>query len=244
MSKFSGNTTTAASGDEALNENGSKPKETNDFYDIIGRIIAMGVKVIGVIPYAIATVFDNFIGQDKPGIKVLGGILLIGGVVLSADAFFQMFGGKPLFPFFEEPGSWIGIGWLWVWTKVNFWAAVVVSIAVMWIESYAIRGKNLGQARRDYESIKHHTVPEKNKATVDLVEVRRKEYKRAGMNERSVLGLFILFVVIMDICSAFVSRNPLGQPPLILLGMVVYNACTILAGEVGYALWRRANDEN
>ncbi|AFZ22297.1 hypothetical protein [Allocoleopsis franciscana] len=244
MSKFSGDTTTAATGNEASNENSSKSKESNDFYDIIGRIIAMGVRVIGVIPYAIATVFDNFIGQDKPGIKVLGGILLIGGVVLSADAFFQMFGGKPLFPFFEEPGSWIGIGWLWVWTKVNFWAAVVVSIAVMWIESYAIRGKNLGQARRDYESIKHHTVPEKNKATVDLVEVRRKEYKRAGMNERSVLGLFILFVVIMDICSAFVSRNPLGQPPLILLGMVVYNACTILAGEVGYALWRRANGEN
>jgi hypothetical protein len=40
----------------------------------------------------------------------LGGILLIGGVVLSADAFFQMFGGKPLFPFFEEPGH--GLVWL------------------------------------------------------------------------------------------------------------------------------------
>lgn len=235
-------TTTSDNDSETTND--SQSKQSNDFYDIIGRIIAMGVKIIGVIPYAIATVLDNFIGQDKPGIKVLGGILLIGGVVLSADAFFQMFGGKPLFPFFEEPGSWIGIGWLWVWTKVNFWAAVVVSIAVMWIESYAIRGKNLGEARRGYESIKHHTEPEKNPNTVDLVEVRRKEYKRAGMNERSVLGLFILFVVLLDICSAFVSRNPLGQPPLILLGMVVYNACTILAGETGYALWRRANGEN
>lgn len=244
MSKFSGNTTTAASGDEALNENGSKPKESNDFYDIVGRIIAMGVKVIGVIPYAIATVLDNFIGQDKPGIKVLGGILLIGGVVLSADSFFQMFGGKPLFPFFEAPGAWIGLGWLWVWTKVNFWAAVVVSIAVMWIESYAIRGKDLGEAKRGYESVKHHTVPNKNKDAIDLVEVRRMEYKRAGMKERSVLGLFILFVVLLDISSAFISRNPLGQPPLILIGMVVYNACTILAGEVGYALWRRANSVN
>ncbi|HEY9298381.1 MAG TPA: hypothetical protein VIQ31_18895, partial [Phormidium sp.] len=67
MNKPLGNSTTAASGDEALNENSSKPKESNDFYDIIGRIIAMGVRVIGVIPYAIATVFDNFIGQDKPG---------------------------------------------------------------------------------------------------------------------------------------------------------------------------------
>lgn len=231
---------TTVNGDETGN---SQPKQSNDFYDIIGRIISMGVKIIGVIPYAIATVLDNFIGQDKPGIKVLGGILLIGGVVMSADAFFQMFGGKPLFPFFEEPNAWIGIAWLWVWTKVNFWAAVVVSIAVMWVESYAIRGKNLNDAKRDYESIKHHTVPEKNQSTVDLVEVRRIEYKRAGMNERSVLGLFILFVVLLDISSAFVSRNPLGQSPLIVLGMIGYNACTILAGEVGYALWRRANGE-
>jgi hypothetical protein len=187
---------------------------------------------------------DNFIGQEKPGIKVLGGILLIGGVVMSADAFFQMFGGKPLFPFFEPPNAWIGIRWLWVWTKVNFWAAVVVSIAVMWVESYAIRGKNLNEAKRGYEEIKHHTVPEKTSNSVDLVEVRRREYKRAGMNERSVLGLFILFVVLLDICSAFVSRNPLGQSPLIVLGMIGYNACTILAGEVGYALWRRANGDS
>ncbi|HEY9830599.1 MAG TPA: hypothetical protein V6D26_08470 [Stenomitos sp.] len=240
MSKFSGNTTT----NEALNENGSQPKESNDFYEIVGRIISMGVKIIGVVPYAIATVLDNFIGQEKPGIKVLGGILLIGGVVMSADAFFQMFGGQPLFPFFEPPKAWIGSGWWWIWTKANFWAAVVVSVAVMWVESYAIRGKNLDKAKTDYEQVKHHTVPEKNQGSVDLVEVRRQEYKRAGMNERSVLGLFILFVVMMDICSAFVSRNPLGQPPLILLGMVAYNACTLLAGEVGYALWRRANGEN
>lgn len=239
MGKFSGNT---AASDEAMNGNASKPKEGNDFYDIVGRIISMCVKVIGVIPYAIASILDNFIGHDKPGIKILGGILLIGGVVMSADAFFQLFGGTPLFPFFEN--SWIGIGWLWVWTKINFWAAVVVSVAVMWVESYAIRGKNLNKAKQDYEEIKHHTVPEKNKNSVDLVEVRRQEYKRAGMGERSVLGLFILFVVLLDISSAFISRNPLGQPPVILLGMTIWNICTILAGETGYALWRRANDEN
>ncbi|MBD2130703.1 hypothetical protein NDI39_10020 [Microcoleus sp. ZQ-A2] len=222
-------------------EDSQTKKESNDFYDIVGRIIAMGVKIIGVIPYSVATVLDNFIGRDKPGIKVLGGIILVGGVILSADSFFQMFGGKPLFPFFEPPGTWIGSGWLWVWTKVNFWAAVVVSVAVMWMESYAIRGKDLGEARRGYESVKHHTVPEKNPNSVDLVEVRRKEYKHAGMKERSVLGLFILFIVLLDVSSAFIARNPLGNPPWVLIGITVYNVCTILAGEVGYALWRRAN---
>lgn len=57
---------TTVNGDETGN---SQPKQSNDFYDIIGRIISMEVKIIGVIPYAIATVLDNFIGQDKPGSK-------------------------------------------------------------------------------------------------------------------------------------------------------------------------------
>src|SRR4028119_2254391 len=171
------------------------PKERSDFYEIIGKIIDIGVKIVGTPIYIIAKILDNFVRHDGTGIKILGGVLLVGGVVLSSDGFFQAFGGKPLFPFWEK--SWIGIGWLWVWTKVNFWAAVVVSLAVQWIESQAIRGKDLGEAKRDYESIKHHQTPDKNEKAIDLVEVRRKDYKRAGMNERSVLGLFILFVFVM-----------------------------------------------
>lgn len=243
MGKFSGNTTAAASGDEALDENGSKPKETNDFYDIIGKIIDMGVKIVGVVPYTIARILDNFIDNEKGGIKVLAAFLLVGGVVMSADGFFQAFGGKPLFPWYEQ--SWIGIGWLWVWTKVNFWAAVVVSLAVQWIESQAIRGKDLGEARRAYESIKHHQTPDKNPKAIDLVEVRRKEYKRAGMGERSVLGLFILLVFVMDFAATFiVGRNPWGQSPTAFLGILIYNTCTMLAGETGFALWRKANGKN
>lgn len=218
----------------------AQPKQQNDFYDIIGKIIDMGVKIVGVIPYTLARILDNFIDNEKGGIKVLGAVLLVGGVVMSADSFFQAFGGRPLFPWYER--SWIGTGWFVVWTKVNFWAAIVVSLAVQWIESQAIRGKDPNKAKADYEEIKHHTVPEKNGNTIDLVEARRKEYKRAGMSERSVLGLFILLVFIMDIAATFiVGRNPWGQKPVIFLGIFIYNTCTMLAGEVGFALWNRAN---
>ncbi len=162
---------------------------------------------------------------------------------MSADSFFQAFGGKPLFPFLED--TWIGIGWLWVWTKVNFWAAVVISIAVQWIESQAIRGKDPDKAKADYDQIKYHQTPEKNTKAIDLVEVRRLEYKRSGMGERSILGLFILFVFIMDIAATFfVGRNPWGQPPTEFIGILIYNTCTMLAGEVGFALWRKANGKN
>lgn len=228
---------------EPLNSPQEKVPERNDFYDIIGKIIDMGVKIVGVVPYTIARVLDNFIDNEKGGIKVLGAALLIGGVVLSSDGFFQAFGGKPLFPWYES--EWIGIGWLWVWTKVNFWAAVVVSLAVQWIESQAIRGKDPDKAKSDYDQIKHHTVPEKNKGAIDLVEARRLEYKRSGMSERSVLGLFILLVFVMDFAATFlVGRNPWGQPPLIFMGILIYNTCTMLAGETGFALWRKANGKN
>lgn len=232
---------------ETENNQGAIPqeKEQNDFFDIIDKIVIVGLKIVGTPVYLLAKVLDNFVRHDGAGIRILGGTLLVGGVVLSADSFFQAFGGRPLFPFLEEPGTWIGIGWLWVWTKVNFWAAIVVSVAVTWIESQALRGKSPDKAKSDYDQIKYHRTPEKNKAAIDLVEVRRKEYKRSGMTERSVLGLFILFVFIMDIAATFVvGRNPFGQQPTIFVATLIYNFCTMMAGEVGFALWRRANGEN
>ncbi len=225
--------------------NGGQPKETPDFYDIIGLIIDSGVKIIGIVPYTIARILENFIDHDKPGIKALGAACLVGGVVMSADGFFQAFGGKPLFPWWEEPGTWIGIGWLWVWTKVNFWSAIVISLAVGWIESQSLRGKDPNKAKSDYDQIKYHQTPDKNAKAIDLVEARRLEYKRAGMNERRLLGLFILFVFIMDVAATFVvSRNPWGQPPTAFVGMFIYNACTMLANETGFTLWRKANGRN
>ncbi len=228
---------------EPLNNPQQQVQESNDFYDVVGRIIDMGVKIVGIVPYTFARILDNFIDNEKGGIKVLGAALLVGGVVMSADGFFQAFGGKPLFPWYES--EWIGIGWLWVWTKINFWAAIVVSLAVQWIESQAIRGKEPNKAKADYDEIKHHQTPAKNPNAIDLVEARRMEYKRAGMGERSVLGLFIILVFVMDFAATFiVGRNPWGQPPLTFMGILIYNTCTMLAGETGFALWRKANGKN
>lgn len=234
MARF-GNMPATETGDNAAQET---PKKRNDLYEVVGRIIDMGVKIIGLIIYVPTRILENFVDQNKAGIKILAAALFMTGIAMSSDSFFQAFGGKPLFPFWED--SWIGIGWLWVWTKANFWAAVIVALGVMWIESQAIRGKSLGEAKVAYESIKHHTVPEKNPKSVDLVEAKRRDYKRAGMGERSILGLFILVVFIADILATFVmSRNPWGQPPLVFVAMSLYNFVALVAGEAGYVLWRQ-----
>jgi hypothetical protein len=224
-------------------EDDDSQKKGNDFYDIVGRIIDRLVKVVGIVPYTLARILDNFIDSEKGGIKVLAAFLLIGGVVLSSDGFFQAFGGKALFPWYED--EWIGVGWLWVWTKINFWAAVVVSLAVQWIESQAIRGKSPETAQDDYYEVAHHRTPKANPDAIDLVEARRNDYKRAGMGERSILGLFILFVFVLDFAATFfVGRNPWGEPATVFLGILIYNTCTMLAGETGFALWRKVNGKN
>ena len=239
MTRF-GNASASEGSDDAAK---GTQKERSDFYEIIGKIIDIGVKIVGTPIYIIAKVLDNFVRHDGTGIKILGGALLVGGVVLSSDGFFQAFGGKPLFPWWEN--SWIGMGWLWVWTKVNFWAAVVVSLAAQWIESQAIRGKDPDEAKNSFDQIKHHQTPAKNTSAIDLVEARRQEYKRAGMGESSVLGLFILFVFILDFAATFITgRNPWGKPPTEFMGILIYNTCTMLAGEVGFVLWRKANGKN
>lgn len=239
MGKFSGGTTSTTAADEGLNGSSPAPKKSNDFYDVLGRIVDMGVKVIGVIIFIPARVLDNFVDHNKAGTRVLAAGLFMAGIAMSSDSFFQTFGGKPLFPFWED--AWIGIDWLWVWTKVNFWAAVVVALAVMWIESKAIRGKKPDQAKADYDAVKHHTVPEKNKSAIDLVEALRLDYKRAGTGERSILGLFILVVFIADILAIVTSRNPWGQPPMTFIFMSLYNFISLVAGEAGYVLWQQTD---
>ena len=212
------------------------PKKKNDFYNIVGHIIDRAVEIIGLVIWIPGRILDNFVDHNKPGVKILAATIFMTGIAMSSDSFFQTFGGKALFPFWED--SWIGIGWLWIWTKVNFWAAVAVALGVMWIESKAIRGKKPEEAKSAYEEIKHHAVPEKNKNAIDLVEARRLDYKRAGMGERSILGLFILVVVIADILATFVmSRNPIGQPPLTFVAIFLYNFVSLVAGEAGYVLW-------
>lgn len=221
------------------NTTSTEPKRS-DFYEIIGKIIDTGVQVLGIIPYSIARILENFIDHNQAGIKALAAAGLVVGVTVGADGFFQAFGGKALFPFYED--EWIGPAWLWIWSKANFWAAILVSLGVQWIESQAIRGLTPDEAKTQYEEIKHHTVPDKNKSAIDLVEARRKQYKRAGMNEWTVLGAFILFTFVIDFCATFISgRNPWGLEPTVFVGIVIYNLCTMIAGETSFALWRKAN---
>jgi hypothetical protein len=52
-------------------------------------------------------------------------------------------------------------------------------------------------------------------------------------------------VFILDFAATFISgRNPWGRLPVEFIGIVIYNFCTMLSNETGYALWRKSNGKN
>jgi hypothetical protein len=215
------------------------PRRTSDVHGVIGVIIDAGMNIISLIVFIPAKILENFMGKNKPGTRILAALMFIIGVILSSDSFYQTFGNEPLFPFFEE--SWIGWGWLTVWVEPMFWIAILVSLAVQLLESFTLRGKNPDEAKQEYEQVKHHTLPKHNPNVIDLVEHRRKVYKRSGMNSPKLLGLLILAVFLSDIASAFISHNPWGQLPHVFIGMVIYNFFCIVSSETGYILWKEVN---
>lgn len=215
------------------------PRHTNDVQGVIGVIIDALMNIISLLVFIPAKVLENFMGKNKPGTKILAALMFIIGVILSADSFYQTFGNPPLFPFFEE--SWIGWEWLTVWVTPMFWLSILVSLGVQLLESFTLRGKSPDEAKQEYEQVKHHTLPKKNANVIDLVEHRRRIYKRSGMTSPKLLGLLILAVFLSDIASAFISHNPWGQAPHLFIGMVIYNFFCIVSSETGYMLWKEVN---
>jgi hypothetical protein len=192
----------------------------------VTSIIDFVVKVLGILPYTVGRILENFTDHSKPGIRALAGALFFLGTVLSSDNFYQAFGGTPLLPWFED--RWIGYGWFVVWLTIPFWAAVTISLGVQWVELQAIRGKT----------------PAPNLSAIDLVELRRLDDKRSSVGEHNLLDVFLIIVFILEFASAFHARNPWGQPVSLMLGMTLYNAISLTAGEVGLFLWRRADGKS
>ena len=64
----------------------AKPKSGNDFYDILGKIIDFGVKIVGVVIYIPARILDNFVDHNKAGVKVLAAAIFMVGIAMSSDS--------------------------------------------------------------------------------------------------------------------------------------------------------------
>jgi hypothetical protein len=67
--------------------------------------------------------------------------------------------------------------------------------------------------------------------------------KTAGVRDRSSAGFVTIAVWVFDLVTTFAARNPFQYTdPLMILGCILFNVGTMLAGEMGFAIWRMTKD--
>ena len=111
-----------------------------------------------------------------------------------------------------------------------------------------MRGKQLDKARADFNFWGKQTLPNKpdENKTLDMATTTWKDLKRSGKGSRRFVGIIALGLWGIEVVSAFSAHNPLnyiGQAGL-FIGCTCYALVTVVAGEVGYAIYCEAKEES
>jgi hypothetical protein len=215
-------------------------KTWSDSAEILARWV---VDLIAIPVSFIAAFLFQFLARTGSGRKVLGALGFWIGTLLSTDGIWQtFFQGVPMFPWFET--QWIGwTGWLILPLNPLFWISLAISALIQTQEAKTLRGKTPTEAKTEFENAKQFTLPEKPKNTIDLTRALWGQYKRSGMRERKSGGLLALFFWGFDITTTFVSRWPFKYTnPAMIIACLAYNVGTMMAGEMGYHIWKHAKD--
>jgi hypothetical protein len=204
------------------------------------EILAQWIVDLIAIPVTFVThILAQFVTPGSSGTKILGALGFFIGTLLSSDGIWQtLFNGTPMFSWFEK--TWIGwVGWLTLPFNLFFWLALGISALVQVMEARSLRGKRPDQARTEFEESKQYTLGSKPTGNIDLTTALWRDYKVAGMKERHAGGAIALFFWLFDLTTTFVGRNPFAYTdPGQILGCLAYNFTTMMAGEIGYTIWR------
>ncbi|MBD2302866.1 hypothetical protein [Nostoc sp. FACHB-190] len=187
----------------------------------------------------ISHIIAQFVTPGTSGYKLVGAIGFWIGTLLSTDSIWQvLFQGKPLLPWFET--EWIGwIGWLQLPFNVLFWISFGISALVQVMEARTLRGKDPQQAKHEFDDSRQYTLGSKPTGNIDLTVALWGDYKRAGMRERYAGGAIALFFWLIDIITTFVGRWPFQYTnPLSIIACFGYNIVAMMAGEIGYSIWK------
>ncbi|MFL9458036.1 hypothetical protein AB0756_39850 [Tolypothrix campylonemoides VB511288_2] len=212
----------------------------------IGQIIDFLAKwtvlIVGLPIRLAAAIVAQFVGNGGTGRAVVGGVLFLIGSGISADSIWQtVFQQRPLFAWFEPSWSWANVPL----TLFNpfFYLAFLIAVGLQVVEAYALRGKNPDSARRELQDHMLYDLEAKPSGKIDLVSDLWKDYKTAGLRDRNTTGFISLAIWVFDLVTTFAARNPFAYTlPLMILGCILFNIGTMLAGEIGFAVWRLTKD--
>jgi hypothetical protein len=209
---------------------------------IIDTIAKWAVLIVGLPIRAAAAIVAQFVANGGAGRAVVGGLLFMMGSAISADSIWQtVFRQRALFPWFESGWSWFNVPA--AIFNPFFYLAFLIAVGLQVIEAYALRGKNPDSARRDLQDHMVYDLETKPNGKIDLVGELWKDYKTAGMKDRSTAGLISLAIWMFDVVTTFAARNPFAYAePLTILTCIMFNVATMLAGEIGFAIWQLTKD--
>lgn len=216
-----------------------KKRSVGELIDAIAKIV---VFVVGLPIRFAAAIVSQFVSNGGTGRAVVGGALFLIGAAVSTDSVWQTVFGQPaLLPWFEPSWSWLNVPY----AVLNpfFYVAFLIAVGIQVLEAYTLRGKNPDSARRELQDHMQYDLEQKPSGKIDLVGEIWKDYKTAGMRDRHSIGFTALFVWGFDIVSTFAARNPWQSTvPTMIVGCILFNICTMLAGEIGYSVWRLTKD--
>uniref|UniRef100_A0A0C1R891 Uncharacterized protein n=1 Tax=Tolypothrix bouteillei VB521301 TaxID=1479485 RepID=A0A0C1R891_9CYAN len=220
----------------------SKQPPKRSIGQIIDFIAKMIVLVVGMPIRFAAAIVAQFVGNGGVGRAVVGGLLFILGSAISADSIWQtVFQQRPLFPWFEPGWSWANVP-LTVFNPF-FYLAFLIAVGLQVIEAYALRGKNPDSARRELLDHLVYDLSAKPSGKIDLVSELWKDYKTAGLRDRNTTGFISLAIWVFDLVTTFAARNPFSYTvPITIILCILFNIGTMLAGEIGFAIWRLTKD--
>jgi len=238
----------------ALNSSASNPNEKGadgkqqhqppkrSIGQIIDTIAKWAVLIVGLPIRAAAAIVAQFVANGGTGRAVVGGLLFMMGSAISADSIWQtVFRQRPVFPWFESGWSWFNVPAA-VFNPF-FYLAFLIAVGLQVIEAYALRGKNPDSARRDLQDHMVYDLESKPSGKIDLVSELWKDYKIAGMKDRSTAGLISLAIWTFDLVTTFAARNPFAYTdPSTVLCCILFNIATMMAGEIGFAIWQLTKD--
>jgi membrane-bound metal-dependent hydrolase YbcI (DUF457 family) len=219
-----------------------KQTHSRSIGQIIDFIAKMIVLVVGMPIRFAAAIVAQFVGNGGVGRAVVGGLLFILGSAISADSIWQtVFQQRCLFPWFEPDWSWANVA-LTVFNPF-FYLAFLIAVGLQVVEAYALRGKNPDSARRELQDHMVYDLEAKPSGKIDLVTELWKDYKTAGLRDRNSAGLISLAIWVFDLVTTFAARNPFSYTvPMTIILCILFNIGTMLAGEIGFAIWRLTKD--
>jgi hypothetical protein len=237
--------TFTSGGSKGGNGEGSSPKTPppkRSIGQVIDAIAKWAVLIVGLPIRAAAAIVAQFVANGGAGRAVVGGLLFMMGSAISADSIWQtVFRQRPVFPWFESGWSWFNVPAA-VFNPF-FYLGFFLAIGLQIVEAYALRGKNPDSARRELQDSMVYDLESKPSGKIDLVGELWKDYKTAGIKDRSTAGLISLAIWVFDFVTTFAARNPFAYTdPSTILCCILFNIATMMAGEIGFAIWQLTKD--